>query len=290
MVFFPDDATPELLEVPVHACDPVRSALSIIHKDIVEMGGPSNDSAQDVYYHTLAANKIAGACGSLCTSGCVRDLHFRAQSTGIELPASAEREELFELVSGTLASSVLFGEDNNEEKPQVVVIEMSTGGSTMKEIYSRRIDLFSNTEFLETLVAAKNIKNPDKQFSIEDMQLALKQTLTPINEDFWDPLADFCRGNIRAAMSIILYLHQVCRIFRGTDVESKKLAENISKPYVVRDEGYRKEYTGFTPVNPQEISAAEVEAIARLVDDEGTLSLPLGYGVHTFMRIHEKQE
>lgn len=294
MIIPPKESAPELIMTPEHACQPVRAALTLIHDDLAEMGGPSNDPEQDAAYHTVAANEIARICGALCTEGCVRDSHNRLEELGLSLPFSADRQKLFDLVSGTLASGLfaeaLRDEDEPEQQFRVREVEHVTGAE-LKEIVTRRMDVLKAPEVTDRIIRDFEPKPDGTDWTSEDVSEFFDQYITPVKDDkTWDVFARFIKGNIALGLSVYLYFQETFYFFRSSEPEDVERAADIARGLTMRDGSWGKTISGFRPGNPYEISEIDFNKLAAMIDENGWLNLYRGHGCSSVMHITDNPD
>ncbi len=235
---------------PDHACPALEQSLDLVRHDVESW---SNEDG-DLPVHVQAHNLMASLCNRLCNGGCAREIYNRAQTIGLEIPVTRDQKTLFALVEGTLGTELLFGQ-SEPDKPSIVEVEIPmASGQELKEIYEKRISIFNEPQLLEDL--ATHAKT-----SSSEMKLLFEETLTPVKEDTWDELAKLVQGNVRAALGIMAYFHEVFPLFASSKIELRKLADAI-------------EETGFKPANAWEISAIDVQRLHKFVTEDGVLSVP----------------
>ena len=283
--------SPEILHPPVYACEPVIAAIEFLHKEIKNFQDEGIVPAEGNNRMYDSPNDIARLCGKLCAEGCVRNLHFEAESIGIALPDSEEREQLFTYVSDTLMFGFMMDEDDKQQETAVQTIELpSPDGVVFKEIITRRLDSLRSPELLNDITVLHNRDNPDFQMTPEEMQALFDRHITPVkDEETWDKMAEFCKGNTRLALGIMAYFQETFPLFRSSDPTDVQNAELISQAYISRDGSYMKKFNGFKPGNPYEITAVDFHNLAKLIDSHGWLNLPMPYG-HRCMFVTENPD
>lgn len=240
--------------VPVNACEPVRAALTIVHQDIEESGGISDDVFSEAGLCVQVANFMSKTCQELCADGCIRVLYHQYEANGLSLPPSKVRDDFFTIVSHVLASEfVLSGQPKQPQQSETRIVELKTDGEILKQITTQRLGLLSDQELIQELAI-------NSGYTTDELLLALDETLTPISDEVYDVLAKFTKGNITASLSVIAYFQKVFPLFRSELPEDKAKAESIAD-------------LGFRPANPWQISELDISSIAGQMTEDGYVTL-----------------
>jgi hypothetical protein len=265
----------ELLPIPGHACQPVAKIIDFLHGDLALMLSDESMPLEETVSFFDVPNQISRLCGQLCVNGCQREQHFRAIELGIDLPELQERDELFDRVEQAFSYAIIASslETSDSEIEQIVL--PTADGAHLKEIISRRLNLLVEPEIAEVLVKLINRDNSNLPVTTDEIMAEFNGLITPVKDDeTWEKLAEFCKGNVAMALSIFSYFQATFPYFRSDVPQDMQTARHIAKEYIMEDGSYRKVFAGFKPGNPYEISSVDIHKLASLLDRQGWLYLP----------------
>ena len=257
-------------EIPIYACEPLRNAVDFarnLTEEVSDNLEPGEfEAGQEIINSTLRT------CARLCAEGCIRDAEFRLEAIGQQLPPDNEREAMFGFVSNVLTGAAMLSILETEEpQEESNVVGCSTlAGKDLKEIATRRLNTLSDPSLLENIASSNENKIYGENLTAEEFGELFADLITPIEDSAYDELAKFTRGNLHAALVLISYLQKTYPLYRSTDPEQAKKAEDLSEK-------------GLKPANPYLIGPMDIMNLAKFVQNNGMMKLPTSFCSDTFM-------
>ncbi len=265
-------------EIPSYACEPLRSAVNFARNLAEEVS--DNLEPGEFEEGQEMINSTVRTCARLCTEGCVRDEEFSLEAIGQQLPPDNEREAMFGFVSNVLAGAVILSSLEAEESQQEEFSEVgcsTVGGKDLKVIATKRFNVLGDPELLEDIANSDENRKYGDDLTAEEFGKLFEDFITPIQDSAYDELAKFTNGNVRASLVLISYLQKTYPLFRYSDPEQVKLAEDLSDK-------------GLEPANPYQIGPKDIMNLARFVQKNGMIKLPTSFCSDTFMYFTDNPE